>query len=291
MDGKSFAASLKAAVDEEEPWFTIAGLVIDGGPTSKLDERRGLALKEIELSSNLLGRYISVLRRLREIAELHNVPVERLLSPVFSATEIAVRIYDRAPNLGLESLNQLKERRTTLIKLRSKLEDIELSSQQLEKARKGSWIEEQETALKTFAVEEFGASSQLTRRPALKPFARIGWIVLGKDRLPKCGIDLFDPAEKHVVEAALVSALALSTFFKRFFVMFPAAAEEETVARAVAMLDFFRANSVGTLYGDIKGGVKLFRAATGSPTPDRSSDYASLESMFAYGRFPRLYQN
>jgi hypothetical protein len=288
-DGESLAASLKAAVDKGEPWFTIAALVIGGGLASELHERRRLALKVIELSNNLLGRYISVLRRLREIAELHDVPIERLLSPVFSATEIAVRIYDRTPNSGLDALYQLKERRTTLAKLRLKLEGIEATRSQAGLARAGQKIEEYETALQSFVAREFGASATLTRRPALRPFARVGWIVLGKDRQTRCGIDLFDQSSiKHLIESALPPAIVLSTFFQRFFMLFPDPRDEYTVKQAGQMLDFFRADSFGTLHLTSGGGVLNIRKSIGSPTPDRSSDYNSLESLFAYGGGPRL---
>jgi hypothetical protein len=206
---------------------------------------------------------------------------------VFSATEIAVRIYDKDPMSGLAALEKLKERRTTLVKLRLELAEIEKRRGGDDKLGRGKRIGECEVALRRYVEQKFDAASTLARRPALAPFSKVGWLVLDRSGQPCCGIDFFDH-EGQMLEAKLAPAILLSNFFKQFFILFHDAFYEDFATSANETLDFFRAHSFGTLYLRADGSIETLRSPTGTPFPDRSADYAALEGMFAYGRGTRL---
>jgi hypothetical protein len=284
MDLEDFRDVLRRAA--AEPWFYQAALILDPYRDLSLEQRKAEATRSSEFSRNMLSRYLSVLSRIREIAGRHNIPVGQLLTPVFSATEIAVRIYDRDPVSGLEALGKLKERRTTLVQLRNQLSQIE-KIQGADKQARARRIDACEVALKPFVEKQFGVSSTLIRRPALAAFAKVGWIVLDQHKRPICGIDFFD-SEGQMLEARLVPAILLSSFFKQFYVLFSDPFQEGFASDSEKTLDFFQALSFGTLYLGANGPVEVVRPATGSPHPDRSMDYGNLEAMFAYGRAPRL---
>jgi hypothetical protein len=283
MDSEGLINSLEAA--RQEPWFVLAGIVSDGSGGAALEQRKAVAIKSSGLSANMMTRYVSVLARIRDISGKHGIPIDRLLTPVFSATEIAVRIYDKDPASGLSALEKLKERRTTLVKLRDELAEIE-KRRQLDKAGKGKSIEECEVALREFVKSELGPKVTLVRRPALKPFSKVGWLVLAPRGQPVWGIDLFD-ADGQVWEAQLMRAIPLSSFFESFFMLFHGELEEEAFFSAKAVLDFFRAPSFGTLHLKADGSLQRGRDA-GYLVGNRRSDYSALEKMFAYGRGPRL---
>jgi hypothetical protein len=69
----------------------------------------------------LLNRYISAFARTKLIAETSRLQPPDLLSPVFNGVEAAVKLYDVDPDRGLYALLQLKEGKTTLAAVRSKL--------------------------------------------------------------------------------------------------------------------------------------------------------------------------
>jgi hypothetical protein len=287
---EDFGEVLQRAWSHKEPWFVLAGLILDPYRDLTLEQRKTQAIKSSEVSRNMLSRYLSVLARIREAAGRHDIPIERLLTPVFSATEIAVRIYDRDPASGLTALEKLKERRTTLNQLRHQLSEIERSRGGADKMARAQRIEECEIALKQFVKKQFGASTTLVRRPALVPFSKVGWIALNGDGNACCGIDVFE-SEGQIMEAKLIPAILLSNFFKQFYMLFHDAFQEDFASAASTTLDFFRAHSFGTLYLGTEGSIETLRPAIGSPSPDRSSDYAELEAMFAYGRGPRRAEN
>ena len=286
MSTEGFNEILKRATSSEEPWFVLAALVLDPFNGVSLEQRRAEALLITGLSANMLSRYLSVLTRIREVSGRHSIPVERLVTPVFSATEIAVRIYEKDPVSGLSALEKLKERRTTVTKLKAELNEIE-KRRQRDRVSRGKSIEECEVALGRFVKTEFGAKAALVRRPALKPFAKVGWIVLGDDGQPFCGIDLFEP-EGQMLEAKLAPAILLAGFFKKFYVLFHGELEEGVASRVNATLDFFHARSVGALYLNPDGSIDTLRLATAILSPNRGADYGALEATFAYGRGPRL---
>ena len=286
MNADGFKEILKKAIESEEPWYVLAALVLDPFEGGTLEERKADALLITKLSANMLSRYLSVLTRIREVSGRHSIPVERLVTPVFSATEIAVRIYERDPVSGLNALEKLKERRTTVTKLKAELGEIE-KGRMLDKARRGMSIEKCEVALGRFVENEFGTTATLVRRPALKPFARVGWIVLGDDGQPFCGFDFFE-LEGQMLEAKLAPAILLSHCFSKFYILIHGQLEEGFVASMNATLDFFHATTFGALYLDTNGAIETLRPASGTPSPKRSYNYGALEAMFAYGRGPRL---
>jgi hypothetical protein len=270
----------------KEPWFVAAALILDPFDDLSLEQRKAAAIPAIGLSANMLTRYLSVLARIREISSRHSIPVDRLLTSVFSATEIAVRIYDRDPASGLSALEKLKDRRTTLVKLKGELRENE-KRRQRERASKGKSIEEREVALRRFVETKLGAASALVRRPALRPFSKVGWLVLDGGGRPYCGIDLFD-SEGQVLEAKLAQAIPLSSFFKQFYILFHGELEEDFLSRLNATLDFFGAGTFGALYMNANGSIEALRSATGNSSAHRGSDYRALEALFAYGRGPRV---
>jgi hypothetical protein len=69
------------------------------------------------LSGQILGRYVSLLSRIKRIAAEEGVAVESLLSPVFNAQEVAARLYDRAPGIGIESLLDIERVRSLCLTL------------------------------------------------------------------------------------------------------------------------------------------------------------------------------
>jgi hypothetical protein len=64
-----------------------AALILDPFEDLPLEERKAAAILPVGFSANMLSRYLSVLARIREISGRHSIPVDRLVTPVFSATE------------------------------------------------------------------------------------------------------------------------------------------------------------------------------------------------------------
>ncbi|MFX7844923.1 hypothetical protein ABTK14_21985, partial [Acinetobacter baumannii] len=80
--------------------------------------------KATRLSPGVLRRYVLLLDRLRSIAAIEGLERDALLSPVFNAAEVAVRIYDRNATAGISSLRELKAGEVTLVQLRDRLTKV-----------------------------------------------------------------------------------------------------------------------------------------------------------------------
>lgn len=89
------------------------------------------------------------------------------------------------------------------------------------------------------------------------------------------------------MEAQLAQAILLASFFERFYMLFHGELNEDAFIRARSVLDFFGAESFGTLYLNSDGSLRPGREA-GYLDGNRKSDYGALEAKFAYGRGPRL---
>ena len=88
---------------------------------SETAEIKAIACAMSGYTVGLLNRYISTYARTTLIAEASRLNASDLLSPVFNGVEAAVKLYDFDRDRGLDALIQLKQGKTTLTAVRTKL--------------------------------------------------------------------------------------------------------------------------------------------------------------------------
>src|SRR5260221_6350730 len=88
---------LREARQEGQPWHVIAGLLHDRFakmlPKQARRQIYDSAAAATELAVVMLQRYVKVFEKLQQIALESGHPVSALLSPSFSAIEMAIRLY------------------------------------------------------------------------------------------------------------------------------------------------------------------------------------------------------
>lgn len=301
--------SLRAARDGGQPWFVKAGLLqaaLDRAPDDSAAARiRSVASDATKLSAGVLRRYVSLLGRLREIAEAENVEAQSITSQGFNASEIAVRIHDRNPDEGMRALLELKAGETTLIELRDRLasvpvwtpepaEVVDASRRKRASALRAAAVFERiavRTAFMSQAVERSAlvpSNGRLRKRRSTPLFSsREGSVEIVTESSDRMSVTLHGGAELMGFEPEtgddvrdfarqFPSIVLLSSFYPRFHLCFSSRTPPSFVDAAQRAIDLFGTHWIGVAFVTAGGDVEVVLAPRGLPVPDRTDRYSTL---------------
>jgi hypothetical protein len=132
----------------------------------------------------------------------------------------------------------------------------------------------------------FPKDSIIRRRRGLQYFRRTGIEVLAQDGSPLQGLDVVadTSSTSDPLDASLAQSVLLSTFFPRFYLAFPPAADAASIGRAVDILDRLAVPWIGTLRATDDRRLQVVREPSAPPVPDRSGLYRTIASALAVGR-------
>ena len=277
------------------PWFVVAKGVeealkeLEGSKESirpVLEEATGL-------SWGVINRYLSVLRRVHIIAVARDIPVEELMSRGFNGMEVAVRLYDRLPDEGFESLIKLRDGAMSLEDVRAKLANSPEGNAVHPAIARGDLLRRRyadiamvERSLSRESEDLFGKGSIVRRRPGLRYFRRTGFEVYKEGGGIICGLDLMipDPAlSRNALDVALAPAILISSYYRRFYLVFSRDDDAEFASSAVDALKVMGVRSVGVMRVLSELGIETILEPSG-PLPDRTKRYEFLRSKFLIGR-------
>jgi DNA-binding transcriptional MerR regulator len=282
------------------PWHSIARQMDEviaataGSGEARREKAFRVAKEATGLDRALLGRYLTTLRRVKAAAAVLGIDPDGLLTVGFNGLEMAVRLYDRSPERGLEAFQGLKSGRMQLEEIRRMLaeapqgkasDDVTVRSRALR--QRASEIQAVETAIEQSVGTLFPKDSIARRRRGLLYFHRVGMEVVGKDGTTICGLDIVaaDPdSNRDKLDAVVAPVILLSTFFPKFYVVFSPGSDPSAVDEAVEALDLIDARWVGVMKVTVGSEVEVVRKPVGVPVPDRTSRYESLKSALSVGR-------
>ncbi len=298
--------ALAAAKDGGQPWFVIGSVFAEALRNAREQDHRELreaAAKATRLSPGVLRRYVLLLDRLRSIAAIEGLERDALLSPVFNAAEVAVRIYDRNATAGISSLRELKAGEVTLVQLRDRLtkvpveltepsdapDAVEGETRMQRNERIGGAVIQERSVKVAFMLQALRESlpslwpeaEKIQRRPP-SPFftGHQGFEVVGKypEKAGFAGIEMLilDRDRIDYLERALPSYLTLATFYDRFYFAFSPGTPAGYVSHAAELLDAFDAGSIGILVVSSEGAVNAMTGPRAGPVPSRVGNYALL---------------
>jgi hypothetical protein len=303
---KTARSALAVAKDGGQPWFVIGSIYAEALRNIREQDHRELrdvAAKATRLSPGVLRRYVLLLERLRSIAAVEGLERDALLSPVFNAAEVAVRIYDRNASTGISSLRELKAGEVTLVQLRDRLSTVPVemtapadapdalqSETRMERNERIGRAFFQERGVKVaFMLQALRETSpslwpeagNIQRRPQSRFFTgHQGFEVVGKDpeKAIVAGIEMLirDRDRVEDLEREMPSYLTLATFYDRFYFAFSPGTPASYVSHAAELLEAFNAGSIGILVVSSDGAVMAKREPRTGPIPSRVGDYALL---------------
>lgn len=279
-------------------WFVVAGLMRKaiGSGDAQSAEVREAAQKATGLSWGILTRYLNVLGRIERAASFANVPPDDLLSLGFNGVELAVRLFDRSPERGIEALLGLHDGTITVADVREWLArapagaaDADVVARSRLLRRNAAGIQAVEEAAEAARGSLFPKDSIIQRRRGLRYFRRTGIEVLAPDGSPLQGLDVVteQSSTRDPLDAGLAQSVLLSTFFRRFYLAFPPAVDVSAVGRAGEALDQLFVPWIGILCATTDRRFEVVREPASSPVPDRSRLYSTISSVLAVGG-PRL---
>lgn len=284
------------APGREAVWYEIAGQLdavwSEAAAAEVGSEARGV-LEGTGLSRGIMSRYVSVLRRLRAIAAEHGVPPGSLMSRGFNATETAVRLHARSPKAGLRALISLREGTTSLAAVRRALAeapagnaDEALVASQRSKRQRGIEIEQVERALEGAPGKLFGNRTLFRRRPPLFFLRRVGFEAVTPNGATIGAIDVLASEEgqgRESLDASLAQSVLMSTYFRKFWLVFSPGAGEALARRAVEVLAVMGVGAVGIALATAERKLLVLKAPSGGPSPDRTGRYAKVRKELATG--------
>ena len=304
--GKGAASALAAAKNGGQPWFVIGSIFADALRNNREQDHREVreaAAEATRLSPGVLRRYALLLDRLRSIAAIEGLDQDALLSPVFNAAEVAVRIYDRNAAAGISALRELKAGDVTLVQLRDRLtkvpveltgpsdapDAVEGEARMQRNERIGGAVIKERFVKIAFMLQALRGSrpslwpeaEKIRRRPQ-SPFftGHQGFEVVGKDpeKAIFAGIEMLilDRDGIDYLERALPSYLTLATFYDRFYFAFSPGTPVGHVSHAAELLEAFDAGSTGILIVSSEGAVTAMTKPRSGPVPSRVGNYALL---------------
>jgi hypothetical protein len=257
---------------------------------------RAAAQEATGLSWGVLTRYLNVLGRVDRAASYANVSADDLLSLGFNGVELAVRLFDRSPERGIEALRGLHRGTVKVADVRAWLAtepagaaDADVVARSWLLRRNAADIRAVEEAAKAERGSLFPKDSIIRRRRGLRYFRRTGIEVLAPEGSPLVGIDVMtdQSSKRDPLDAGFAQSVLLSTFFQRFYLAFPPAADDSAVGRAGEALDELFVPWIGILCATIDLRLLVVREPVGRPEPDRSRLYSTIASVSAVGG-PRL---
>jgi hypothetical protein len=269
--------------------------VIDlaGHAPGELEATRIIAAsaKATGLSPQVLKRYVAVLRRTEVIAEREGLPLESLLSSMFNVQEVAVRLCDRSPDEGLQSLKDVVAGRGYgLSTFRRLLAQAPMAVASPERARreiqraKANGRDRAEAAIEAARETMWGDGAVVRRRPRLRYFGGVGLEVIGGNGDVVAGVELMVPhpgENREILASRAASSLALAPFFREFFLAFASAQGDDAAGRAVSLLEWLEYGWIGVIAVDSEGRAEVRRKPVGVPTPDMSGRYEALLRKFS----------
>jgi hypothetical protein len=276
-------------------WFVVAGLMrkVLGSADDQSDEVRSAAHEVTGLSWGVLTRYLNVLVRVERAAYAANVAPDDLLSRGFNGVELAVRLFDRSAESGIEALRGLRDGTKTVSDVRKALDlaapggaDAAVVMRSRLLRRNSIGIRAVEEAVEAARGGLFPEDSIIRRRRGLRYFRRTGIEVLAQDGSPLQGLDVVaDPSStSDPLDAGLAQSVLLSTFFPRFYLAVPPTADAASMERAVDILERLAVPWIGTLRATDERRLQIVREPSGPPVPDRSRLYREIASVLAGGR-------
>jgi hypothetical protein len=286
-------SAMTAAKSSGAPWFEYANIMIRASEGAEDDDEimdLGVASQEaIGLSSQILKRFVELLRKTQKLAATSGNDLSAVLSPVFNSQEVAVRLYHRSPKVGLETLHQLVKGELTLKQIRTKLVEAPADLAKGEMARyamsksRGANMALIESSLEANAEQLWGPGSQLRKRLNLMYLSRNGYEIIGNDGSVVAGVDshYHDPRlNRDSFSDNAAASLLLAPFFASFYFAFAPTADEGVVRRATALLDWFDYGWVGLLIIRRDGTIDRVRESRGSPKPNMTSRYEAFKRKF-----------
>jgi hypothetical protein len=289
-----------------QPWFVAARLLRDTlarAPDESAASRiRSQAAEATRLSPGVLRRYVALLDRLDGIATIEGFDMNAIVSPVFNAAEVAVRIYDRNPEEGVKALLELKAGDATLVQLRERLTkvpvwlpDTDERTAAVRQRRKN------ESAAKAFferlAVRIAFMSQALERSPLMPSGGRLvrrrstslfssreGSLEIvtesadGAEVTIHAGAELlvYERGEVRSFERAFPALALLATFYPRFHLVFSPGTPVDYVEAAQRLIALFGTASIGIAKVNIDGDLQRILEPTGPPQPDRTVKFTAL---------------
>lgn len=269
-----------------EPWYTTA-LRLDEAMSDAAsfgygeDIVRRLAEEASGLSRGVLTRYVSTIRRVKAAAAAAGVQTNSLLSPGFNGVETAVRLYDRSPAQGLDTLKKLADGKLTLSQVKSAVSRAFEASEESFGARsrtlrrRGFEIQAVYDAIAGY----FPKDSLITRRPPMRYFRHVGWEVRTAGGACVCAVDAMAPRTEDPsfeFETLFPSAALLSQYFPSYYVAFSPASPAPVADQAVAAIERLGLKWFGVMKTGSDGGLEVLRKPEGRPVPDHVDRYESL---------------
>lgn len=251
------------------------------------DVVRRIAVKATSLSSGVLGRYLSIFRRVKAAALAADVAPEMLLAPGFNAVEVAVRLYDRSPVQGLEALKALAAGSMGFTKLQRLSSETPVAGNSVNDVRsrahrrRGLEVAAVKQALERWVGSIFPEGSFLHPRPPLRFLRPNGMEVRRSDGVCVCGMETFVSADERGFEASFPSAVLLSKFLPQSYLVFSPSLPRSLADQAVAALDQFGYGSVGVLAVAPDRSIEVLRRPVAGPDIDRPGEYEELRADLA----------
>lgn len=280
---EDFLIRLNGLIADGAPWHQIGQALRDRPEYFDAPAWRRLVsdiARESGYAPVMFPRYVALYNRITAIAG-SSLEIASLLPPTFTGGEIAVRLYDRNQEKGLQALRNLRQRRTTIGKLRD-----DLSKEPLPEKRelRGSWNERAKVIANAEILLSRKAArtgNTVVRRQPLPHFSRTGFEVLSKEGRRLAGIDLYLPdLTQNLTQDPLepiAKSVLLSLYFPRFHLMFAHGFSEEDLARAEALLNAFDAGSIGMIVMPNDNSIAEHRPA--SPRDSHLAQSADYEVL------------
>lgn len=280
------------------PWYAHArsmSKVLDGAQAAEATGDSLLwedASAAIGVSSLMLKRFVTGLRNIERIAAESKTPVDALLSPSFTAAELAVRLYGRNSEAGLNALTDLAAGRTTIEAVRTALDEAPAKAdpageRSVSLKQRGRLLQLCEDALAAQAEHLFGLGSTVRRRPALQLFRRIGFEVFDSAGGLAGGADLYTAeswtASRDALEG-LAQSVLLSFYLPSFLLLFGPGTTDETLTRADRALHTLNVPWIGIAAFEGDDEILPFRSRRGAPSPDRTDEYRQLRRALSMRR-------
>ena len=226
------------------------------------------------VSPVMLSRYVAVLKELELIAP-DPTELSSLVPGSFTGAEVAVRLYHRNREKGLQALKDLREGLTTIDKIRDDLAKEPSRRQGFSHPDRAKSAAGVETLLAMEAGRLFGAGSRVVGRTSVPYLCRHGFEVMSPDGNSFAGVDLYFPDTQDPLEP-LARSILLSRYFPRFYVMLAPGFSEDDLGRAAAVLEAFAADSVGLLHMPDENSIRQHRKAPYRSEYDPSDSFETL---------------
>lgn len=291
---QKFERKIRAARDDGEAWYALVrrlDAALDGAPDGDDAAALAEAAEEITGVSRLMWkRYRTALARTERIAREARLPSEALLGPSFATQEIALRIHDRAPKEGLESLASVAGGDVRLADLRERLSLLPPADPEGGEAARAAIVRAKsagrslvDRALKDSTEQLWGHGSRIVRRPRLKFMSGDGYEVVARDGAIVAGVDVTDVGvrtNRDRVAESVSPSILMSSFFPKFFLACLATAPRGAAERTSEVLEWLGADWIGVVAVRADGSVDTVRRPNGSPVPDRTARYEAAKRVF-----------